>query len=659
MSFPLSGLSVRVALALGLACGAAAPAVAWDNLYIFGDSLSDTGNNGRYTFDSGRYPLYDEILASHYGVTLSPSDKGGTNYAAGGGVAVPAIGDDNTQDQVQRYLSQTGGRADKNGLYIHWVGGNDLGAAVLNPLQATSIVSSSATAAASQVRTLLNAGAGTVIVPTVPDVSATPTMVESVIQLGTGGNTAALQAAFASLNSATTPTLAARQDAIRAAFLAAAGEVSALPALQQALADGLYSAYQTLAERVSALSTLYNATEEQALVASGGGNIVRADINKIFNEILVDPTQFGITNTAGMACPPGLSAADCTSSSAGFDASQAWLFADHLHPSPQVHSLIADYIESILAAPAQVALLNKATAAQVQNSRATLDSRYQQRRMEDREQGSAGVFGGYSGEYARYTDNQTADGSANTNNLTIGADYRITENWLVGALIAGSLDDQRPTDNLSFDARGYQAALFTALDVGPGWVNADVHWLKGEYRNIQRRVELGPLTRVETGETDAKLWGARLTAGLDIPVTDALKTGPVVQYSWDYSHVDGYSEAGDDSTAMRFRDQNFHSQIGSVGWRLDADIGPVKPYAQVDYRHQFGDSVWRGQGGLKSTALTFSRDGAEDDKNWMDITAGASVALSSNVSAFAALSQTAGLSSGEQTRYNIGVSASF
>ncbi|MCL7707401.1 autotransporter domain-containing protein, partial [Enterobacter kobei] len=116
--------------------------------------------------------------------------------------------------------------------------------------------------------------------------------------------------------------------------------------------------------------------------------------------------------------------------------------------------------------------------------RATLDSRYQQRRTEQAEQGSAGVFGGYSGEYARYTKNETGDGSANTNNLTIGADYRVTENWLVGALIAGSLDDQRPTDNLSYDARGYQAALFTAVDFGPGWVNADVHWLKGEYRNI-------------------------------------------------------------------------------------------------------------------------------------------------------------------------------
>ncbi|CCK01826.1 Outer membrane esterase [Cronobacter sakazakii 701] len=86
MSFSLSGLSLQVGLALGLACGVAAPAAAWDNLYVFGDSLSDTGNNGRYTFDSNRYPLYDEILAQKYGLTLAPSDKGGNNYAAGGRV---------------------------------------------------------------------------------------------------------------------------------------------------------------------------------------------------------------------------------------------------------------------------------------------------------------------------------------------------------------------------------------------------------------------------------------------------------------------------------------------------------------------------------------------------------------------------------------------
>ncbi|ROW52924.1 autotransporter domain-containing esterase, partial [Cronobacter malonaticus] len=97
---------------------------------------------------------------------------------------------------------------------------------------------------------------------TVPDVSATPTLIETVVQLGTAGNSAALQAAFASLGNAQTPTLAAREEAIRNAFYAAAGEVRPVPALSKALGDGLYAAYQASAEQVSALSQLYNATEE-------------------------------------------------------------------------------------------------------------------------------------------------------------------------------------------------------------------------------------------------------------------------------------------------------------------------------------------------------------------------------------------------------------
>lgn len=661
MFFSLSRLSRYVGFALGVTCAAGTQAAEFNNLYVFGDSLSDTGNNGRYTWNNNENPLYDEILSQRYGLSLAPSDSGGYNYAAGSAVAVPAINpQDNTQDQVQRYLARVNGAADGNGLYIHWVGGNDLAAAALDPLQAAAIAGNSAQAAAGQVQTLLNAGAGTVIVPTVPDVSATPTMMEAVIAVGLAPVAAsALQAAYASLNSAQTPDLASRQQAIRQALAAAATTASPLPVVQQAIAAQLIAAYDTLAAQVSQLTTLYNRTEEQ-LLAQQGGNIVWADVNGIFNEILTNPTQFGITNTAGMACPPGLSSADCTSQSPGFNASQSWLFADHLHPSPQVHALIADYIQSIVDAPAQVATLNKGTLAAVQDSRATLDSRYNQLRNGAKEAGSLGVFGGYSGQYRKYADNAAGgDGRANTNNLTLGVDYQLTDNWLVGGLIAGSLDKHYPTDRFQYDADAFQVGLFSALEYGPAWLSADVHYLTADYNDIQRQVELGPLTRTEKGDTSAKLWGARLTAGFDIPVTTEVTTGPILQYAWDYSHVDGYREQGADSTAMRYRDQNYHSQVGSAGWRIDGRFGVVKPWAEVNYRHQFGDDVWTGQGGLKNTSLTFSRDGAKEDTNWVDTTLGASLALNEQVSAFAAVSQTGGLSSGEQTRYNVGISASF
>ena len=52
---------------------------------------SDTGNNGRFTYDGSQHLLYDEALAQRIGSALVASDNGGENYAAGGTVAVPGL----------------------------------------------------------------------------------------------------------------------------------------------------------------------------------------------------------------------------------------------------------------------------------------------------------------------------------------------------------------------------------------------------------------------------------------------------------------------------------------------------------------------------------------------------------------------------------------
>ena len=72
------------ALAVALLCSVTLPAQAYDQLYVFGDSLSDTGNNGRFTYDGNQHLLYDEALAQRIGAALVASDNGGENYAAGG-----------------------------------------------------------------------------------------------------------------------------------------------------------------------------------------------------------------------------------------------------------------------------------------------------------------------------------------------------------------------------------------------------------------------------------------------------------------------------------------------------------------------------------------------------------------------------------------------
>ncbi|MCW1832346.1 autotransporter domain-containing protein [Pantoea ananatis] len=651
--FPVS----LVALATVSALTTPLPAMAWDSLTVFGDSLSDTGNVGRFTYNSATNPLYDEILARQAGLTLQPSSQGGSNYAAGGAVAVPAINPQfNTQDQVARYLASTNGRADPNGLYIHWIGGNDLAAAVALPPLATTLIDNSAGAAASQVKALLNAGAGTVIVPTVPNVGATPALIEAILQ---PFSAAAVSAAFQSLDAAATPNSAARQQAIQAAFNQAAGQLSGAPAVRDLLAQQLFAAWQQLSAQAAALTARYNQLEENAL-ANTQGNIVRVDINGLFSEVIDNPAVYGLSNTAGMACPPGTSSVDCTSSTAGFSSQQNYLFADRLHPSPAVHAIIADYIQSILDAPAQVAVLTQAPLAMLHDMHNTLDGHLQQQRKQPAEAGQFTVFGGYAGQHARNKNDVFNDGDTDTANLSVGIGYQLSDNWQVGALLSTASQRQHPSDRYDYRLRGNMVALWSQLQLMDRlWLNADVHYADLDYDAIERRIKLGPATRTEQGSSGGKLMGLRVQTGWDLPLGEVITTGPVASYALDYVQADAYQERGESSSAMRFSDQTRHSQIGAAGWRIDTQGLWINPWAQVSYNHQFGDTDSAVSAGLKSTRTTFRRTSAGQDKDWVDMAVGANVPLGEAVTAFAAVSTVVGDRDYRDVTWNLGLSARF
>ncbi|MHB2096324.1 autotransporter outer membrane beta-barrel domain-containing protein [Pantoea dispersa] len=635
-------------------------ALAWDNLTVFGDSLSDGGNVGRFTYDGAQHPLYDEILAAQFGQTLQPSSRGGSNYAQGGGVTVPALDVSlNTQDQLAAYLQSTGGRADSNGLYIHWVGANDIAAAVTNPLTARETISNSASAAVSQIKTLLDAGAGAVIVPNVPQLGSTPFMVQAVLSVLGPAAQSAMVAAFASLDSHATPDVAARQQAVRDAFDQAAAQVSTIPALRAALAQQLFSAWQVLSEQVTALSDGYNQQEEAGLVALNG-NIVRADIAGLFNEVIADPQRYGLSNTLGMACPVGTSAAECTSSTPGFSNAQAYLFADRLHPSPAVHAMIADYIQSILDAPAQVAALARAPLMLSRDMQNTLDGHLQQQRQQPASAGQVSVFGGYAGQHIDYRGDSLLNGDANTGSLTLGLGYQFTDNWQAGLLLSSTAQHQHPSAHYDYKLRGNLLALYSQLTLlEQGWINADVHYADLDFDSIERRINIGPATRTEQGSSSGKMLGLRVQTGWDLPIGEHLSTGPVASYALDYVRAGGYSENGDSSTAMRFSDQTLHSQIGALGWRIDSKQWPVNPWAQLSYNHQFGDTQNAVRAGLKSTQTGFVRSVSAGDKNWLDMSLGASVPLGETVNAFAGVSAVGGNSAYHQVSWNLGLNATF
>ncbi|MEM7411453.1 MAG: SGNH/GDSL hydrolase family protein [Myxococcota bacterium] len=108
--------------------GASSAHAQFSDVYVFGDSLSDTGNGCTVLAIAGYAPgrcsngdVWSEQFAEMIGNDAEASILGGTNFAFGG---------DETEDlSIQIFafaLTQLFGQADPNALYVIWLGGNDI-----------------------------------------------------------------------------------------------------------------------------------------------------------------------------------------------------------------------------------------------------------------------------------------------------------------------------------------------------------------------------------------------------------------------------------------------------------------------------------------------------------------------------------------------------
>jgi phospholipase/lecithinase/hemolysin len=136
-------------------------------MVVFGDSLSDNGNAGR--FSNG--PVWVEQLARRLGLPLVAAIGGGTNYAVGGARLDPASGPYSLRAQADLFLRQRPrtGRT----LFVVFGGGNDLLAAVSHP-EAERLVDAAVASLRSIVADLVRADAQDLLVPNLPDVGMTP-----------------------------------------------------------------------------------------------------------------------------------------------------------------------------------------------------------------------------------------------------------------------------------------------------------------------------------------------------------------------------------------------------------------------------------------------------------------------------------------------------
>lgn len=142
--------------------GAVAP---FSNLVVFGDSLSDSGNAGR--FSNG--PVWVERMAEAMGLPLQPARVGGTNYAVGGARTHGGFAD--ILSQTSAFLAQRD--ADPDALYVVFAGANDLLASACQRSDAAG-ARDAAEAMAAAIGRLAEAGAVHLLVPNLPDIGRAP-----------------------------------------------------------------------------------------------------------------------------------------------------------------------------------------------------------------------------------------------------------------------------------------------------------------------------------------------------------------------------------------------------------------------------------------------------------------------------------------------------
>jgi outer membrane lipase/esterase len=615
---------IRIAVLLSAAGLFGTPAVAqsFSNTFFFGDSNSDSGRylylpeiklgalatGGAFTTNPG--PEWTVALGQRFGIVVTPSDApgGGNNFAAGGARVSfedPTTNEWSATSQINAYLALNGGRADPNALYSVWIGENDL-------------------------KTTTSGGFGNVVSP--PNLS-------DITALG-------LQ----------TVNLVGTLAAAGARYILVPNTISIQTAAAGA-ASGFGFGTGTINSRDS------RAFYDQVVwngIAAQGINFIPADINTIYNYVLLNPGQFGITNTSVLtpACGATL-AQNCTPADyVTPNAASTFFYADTLgHVTSAVQQIESDYFYSLIVAPSQISFLAEVPV----KTRLTLVNTIQNQIQLSASQNQSAAYNAWvSGDVSWLkADNYTGfPGDPGTPvALTAGFDFR-RFGWLFGAALNIGTTKQSFGDNQgNFRENETSISGYAAYIGGPLWFDAIASYGYLGY-DVHRDVPLGVSVQDNSGATN----GSDISLASEIGYkysNGTITHGPIAGVILQRIYVDGFTEASG-VTALGFDDQIRNSAVSELGYQAWYDAGKLRPYAKLVWNHELASTDRLVTASLTTIAApSFSLPAVILGKDWGTATLGTEVLISERVKGYAAFTSQFAQNSTTFYSAQIGLNVSF
>lgn len=597
----------------------AANAHPFDNVVVIGDSLSDAGNLSllevpsfqppqRFTTNPGSTAA--ENVAKSLGFNIAPSLAGGTDYAYGGaGVInnstagpIPTL-----PQQLQMYLTATGGKADPHALYQVWGGANDIFYLTDTYTDPSVIVAGAVAAAQTEVKLLGNlqaAGAKYLLVYNLPDIGKTPDSIEA----GAAAQSAATQ-----------------------------------------------------------ISLAYNGVLNTGIqqLSSSGMNVIPVNTFALINEVVANPAAYGFTNVTTPACGIGSSSVLCGPQGSGLPytyapgTNQTYLFADGVHPTTGADVLLGQYVMSIINAPGYASLLAEAPLASISaQNRAIRDQM-----LADGQGSDTRVFANV--DYGDQTFNGSGSSprtSSDNVNLTIGADVRATDNLSGGIAMNIGQHNADYAGGGGYKLQDISGLGYLTYHQGGGYIGGYVDFGQDNFSDIERRIQLGADQRTENASADGNHLGGGITGGWWFDIS-SLRTGPFATVEWQTVKVDGYSESGSDSSSMWFGHQQRDSLVSTLGWRLQghwqAGSVTLSPYAELAWNHDSKADPRDITAGLNGMSGSFSLVGFTPDKTWGTGDVGVTAQFSQALSGWVGYSGRFGDDSQKYNSVNLGLKYAF
>lgn len=245
--------------------------------------------------------------------------------------------------------------------------------------------------------------------------------------------------------------------------------------------------------------------------------------------------------------------------------------------------------------------------------------------------------------------------------VTVGADYRLDDNTVVGGLFSFDRLDADFDDNSNFinSPSGSPGGSIDADSWGIGVYGTyyqDNYYLDGmlgytytEY-DLKREILL-PLgapsvnpaavttSRTAKGDTDANSWTLAIGGGMDMH-SGSLTYGPYARFTYQKTSVDGYRESGALGLNLTVDDQDWDSITTTIGgqasYAMSQDWGILTPYGRLAWVHEFGNDseTMRAFYTVDPNRNNLIAETDDPDRNYAELNVGVSAVMRDGVQAF-------------------------